>query len=139
SDSVSTLTSQLRATMASSDRAKFRAEAQRALKLHPSEPVLSLLVASESLAHRDPKTFAWLNRSMQLAPQWARPHHLAFRWLWQRGQGRQALLELRHAAAIDLDMVIEDVCRLGNVDAAWALEAAPTNEKRRAYLERAAM
>lgn len=138
-DGVSAQASELRKTMASSDRAKFRAQAYDALELHPSEPVLSLLVASEALAHRDPKTLAWLNRSMQLAPQWARPHQLAFRWLWQRGQGRQALLELKQAAAIDLDMVMDDVCRLGNVDAAWALEAAPQNDKRKAYLERASL
>ena len=138
-DGTAAQTSQLRKTMATSDRAKFRAEAYDALKLHPSEPVLSLFVASESLAHRDPKTLAWLNRSMQLAPQWARPHQLAFRWLWQRGQGRQALLELKQAGAIDLEMVMEDVCRLGNVDATWALEAAPDNENRKAYLERASL
>jgi|GEM_PF-2379378 len=138
-DGVSAQANQLRKTLATSDRAKFREQAYHALKLHPSEPVLSMLVASEALAHRDPKTLAWLNRSMQLAPQWARPHQLAFRWLWQRGQGRQALLELKHAAAIDLEMVMDDVCRLGNVDAAWALEAAPTNDKRKTYLERASL
>jgi tetratricopeptide (TPR) repeat protein len=138
-DGVTALASELRKTLASSDRAKFRAQAYEALKLHPSEPVLSLLVASEALAHRDPKTLSWLNRSMQLAPQWARPHQLAFRWLWQHGQGRQALLELKKAAEIDLDMVGEDVCRLGNVDAQWALDAAPNNHLRKAYLERASL
>ncbi|HTU58151.1 MAG TPA: O-antigen ligase family protein, partial [Polyangiales bacterium] len=138
-DGVSAQADQLRKTLAASDRTKFREQAYVALKLHPSEPVLSMLVASEALAHRDPKTLAWLNRSMQLAPQWARPHQLAFRWLWQRGQGRQALLELKLAAAIDLEMVMDDVCRLGNVDAAWALEAAPNNDKRKAYLERASL
>ena len=138
-DGASAQASQLRKTLATSDRATFRAQAYDALKLHPAEPVLALLVASEALSHRDPKTLAWLNRAMQLAPQWARPHQLAFRWLWQRGQGRQALLELKQAAAVDLDMVMEDVCRLGNVDAAWALEAAPSNDKRKAYLERASL
>jgi tetratricopeptide (TPR) repeat protein len=133
---VNALAGELRRSLASSDRPKFRAQALQALTLHPSEPVLSMLVASEALAHRDPKTLAWLNRSMQLAPHWARPHQLAFRWLWQRGQGRQALLELKQAASIDLEIAMEDACRLGRVDPSWALQVAPENELRHSYLER---
>jgi tetratricopeptide (TPR) repeat protein len=59
--------------------------------------------------------------------------------LWQRGQGRQALLELKQAAAIDIEMVMEDACRLGQVDADWAIAAAPNNELRRSYLERVSL
>lgn len=135
-DSVQARSAELRRLLANSAREEFRVKALSALKLHPSEPVLSLLVASEALAHQDPKALAWLNRSMQLAPHWARPHQLAFRWLWQHGQGRQALLELKQAAAIDLDVVMEDACRLGRVDAEWALSIAPHNDLRRSFLER---
>jgi tetratricopeptide (TPR) repeat protein len=73
---------------------------------------------------------------MQLAPSWARPHQLAFRWLWLTGQGPQALLELKLAAAIDLNIAMDDACRLGQVDAAWALAVAPDNSLRRSFMER---
>lgn len=132
--SVPALTAALRQRMASSDRAAFKAKAHEALVLHPSEPVLTLLIASEALAHDDPKTLAWLNRSMQLAPKWARPHQLAFRWLWKRGRGRQALLELKLATAIDNRIALHDVCRLGQVNADWALAVAPHNAQRAAFM-----
>lgn len=135
-EALPVLTREMRQSLASSERATFRRQALHALELHPSEPTLTLLVGSEALAQHDPKTLAWLNRSMHLAPKWARPHQLAFRWLWITGQGRQALLELKLAAAIDLDIVLEDACRLGRVDADWALAVAPDNALRRAYMER---
>jgi len=134
--SVPALTAELRAILAQGDRAAFKQKLGPALVLHPAEPVLTLLAASESLAHKDPKTLAWLNRSMQLAPGWARPHELAFRWLWQHGQGRQALLELKAAAAIDAAAITDTACRLGQVNAEWALAAAPDNDQRARYLER---
>ena len=130
------LEGELYAAQTRGDRAGFRSRLRAALELHPSEPSLALMAASESIAHKDPKSGAWLNRSMQLAPGWARPHVLAFRWLWQGGRGRQALLELRSAAEIDPSVAIEDACRLGSVDVAWVLESAPRNKFRREYLER---
>ncbi|HET8937368.1 MAG TPA: O-antigen ligase family protein [Polyangiales bacterium] len=134
-DQVQAEAGELRRLLASSEREAFQAKARRALELHPSEPVLTLLVASEAISHNDPKALAWLNRSMQLAPHWARPHQLAFRWLWQHGQGSQALIELKLAAAIDLAVVMEDACRLGQVNANWAVSVAPNNELRRSYFE----
>lgn len=134
--SVPALTGQLRSTLNLGNRAAFKRQLASALALHPSEPVLTLMAASESLAHKDPKTLVWLNRAMQLAPGWARPHQLAFRWLWQHGEGRQALLELKAAATIDPESVADAACRLGKVDADWALDVAPNNEHRASYLER---
>jgi tetratricopeptide (TPR) repeat protein len=96
------------------------------------------LAADEALARHDHLAGAWVNRSMQLAPGWARPHHLAFRWLWQNGQGAQALGELRAAGEIDLNAAMDDVCRLGRVDVDWVLRAMPQNDKRAQYLEVAA-
>jgi tetratricopeptide (TPR) repeat protein len=136
--SVPALTAELRKSLAVSDRAGFRRKLANALALHPSEPVLTLMAASESLAHKDPKTLVWLNRAMQLAPGWSRPHELAFRWLWQHGEGRQALVELKAAAAVDPASVADAACRLGQVDAEWALSVAPDNDRRPAYLERLA-
>lgn len=133
--SVPALSQQLRSALASSDRAKFRGLAIDALQLHPSEPVLTLLVATESQRHNDPKTPAWLNRSMMLAPKWARPHQMAFRWLWQQGSGEQALLELKLAAAVNMQVALQDICRLGRVDASWALAAIPRGEQRRRLME----
>jgi tetratricopeptide (TPR) repeat protein len=120
------------------DRPGFRQQLTAAVALHPSEPRLTLLAAEEALAHHDHLAGAWVNRSMQLAPGWARPHHLAFRWLWHNGDGAQALGELRAAAEIDLNTSMEDVCRLGTVDLEWVLRAMPRNDKRRDYLEIAA-
>ncbi|MET0384483.1 MAG: hypothetical protein ABW321_00925 [Polyangiales bacterium] len=134
-ESVPVLQAQLRKALNAGDRDGFRQQLRAALELHASEPVVMLLAASESAAHDDPKTFGWLNRAMQLAPGWARPHQLAFRWLWQRGQGRQALIELKAAAAIDPNLTASDACRLGRVDASWALAAAPENAQRRAYFD----
>ena len=136
--SVPALTAELRKSLNLGDRSTFKRKLATALALHPSEPVLTLMAASESLAHKDPKTLAWLNRSMQLAPGWARPHELAFRWLWQHGEGRQALLELKAAASIDPASIADAACRLGQVDAEGALLAAPDNERRVTYLERLA-
>lgn len=135
-NTVAALEGELYAAQTRGDRAGFRQQLRAALELHPSEPSLALMAASESIAHKDPKSGAWLNRSMHLAPGWARPHVLAFRWLWQGGHGRQALLELRSAAEIDPDVAIEDACRLGAVDVEWILESAPRNKFRRNYLER---
>ena len=136
--SVPALTADLRKSLMLSDRAGFRRKLAGALALHPSEPVLTLMAASEGLAYKDPKTLIWLNRAMQLAPGWSRPHELAFRWLWQHGEGRQALLELKAAAAIDPASIADTACRLGEVDAEWALTVAPDNERRTKYLERLA-
>jgi tetratricopeptide (TPR) repeat protein len=136
-EALSVLSTQLQQSQERHDRARFSRQLRAALHLHPAEPVLTLSAATESLIHRDPQTFAWLNRSMLLAPGWAQPHALAFRWLWQRGQGQQALLELKTAAAIDLNTVMGDACRLGRIDARWALAVAPDNQRRRAYFERA--
>jgi tetratricopeptide (TPR) repeat protein len=120
------------------DRPRFRRQLTAALALHPSEPRLTLLAADEALAHHDHLAGAWVNRSMQLAPGWSRPHHLAFRWLWQNGDGAQALSELRAAGEVDLNAIMDDVCRLGTIDLDWVLRAIPRNDKRRTYLEIAA-
>jgi tetratricopeptide (TPR) repeat protein len=135
-ETLPALEARLRQAQTSPDRGAFKRQLAAALRLHPAEPNLTLLAASEAAARRDPRTLAWLNRAMQLAPGWARPHQLAFRWLWQRGQGRQALLELKTAAAIDIDVATEDVCRLGRVDASWALGVAPHSDRRATFFER---
>lgn len=132
-ETVPALQARLSSALAQQNRPQFRQQLRAALYAHPAEPVLVLLAATESLTHRDPKTFAWLNRAMQLAPGWALPHQLAFRWLWQRGLGRQALLELKTAASIDSHAAEADACRLGKVDADWVLAVVPDNHLRRDF------
>jgi tetratricopeptide (TPR) repeat protein len=136
-ESLPAIQAQLRSSLAANDRPLFSRQLRAALHVHPSEPVLTLMAAIEAALHEDPKTLTWLNRSMQLAPGWSQPHQLAFRWLWQRGRGRQALIELKAAAAVDVTAALTDVCRLGRVDAEWALAAAPDTAERRDFLERA--
>jgi tetratricopeptide (TPR) repeat protein len=125
----------LRANTTQANRDAFQATLTRAVRLYPSEPLLALLAAAESLHFRDVKAGRWLNRAMELAPGWAAPHHLAFQWLWQRGRIGQALLELRLAAEVDPELVKDHACRLGRVQPDWALTAAPRGKNRKLYLE----
>jgi tetratricopeptide (TPR) repeat protein len=136
-ESLPAIQAELRRSLAANDRLLFSRQLKAALHVHPSEPVLTLMAATEAALHDDPKTLTWLNRSMQLAPGWGQPHQLAFRWLWHRGRGRQALVELKTAATVDVTAALTDVCRLGRVDASWALAAAPDTPERLDFLERA--
>jgi hypothetical protein len=83
------------------DRTAFRKTLRQAVLAHPSDPIIALQGASESVGHDDPAAGRWINRVMQLAPAWTGPHLLAARWLWNSGRHGQALLELGVAMRID--------------------------------------
>jgi tetratricopeptide (TPR) repeat protein len=136
SHQVRALNTRLRDLMASGDRVSFKRVLSHAMSVHPSEPGFALLGAEENVRHADAASGRWLNRAMQLAPGWAAPHALAFRWLWQRGRRSQALLELRAAAEVDPRANHDDLCRLAQANPLWALTAAPLDTvRRRVYLE----
>jgi len=134
--SLATFEGRLRVARERADRTQFASVLKAGLSLHPREPTLVLAAAAESLVHKDPGTLRWLNRAMQLAPGWARSHELAYLWLWQSGLGEQALLELRTTAELDWRLALEHVCRLGAVEARWALDVVPLGEGRQEFLER---
>jgi tetratricopeptide (TPR) repeat protein len=132
--SVSSLRGQLIRAREQIDRDKFSQILTSGLVLHPREPELTLAAATEALQYKDPKTLTWLNRSMLLAPGWPRTHEIAYLWLWQSGFGRQALLELKQAAAGDLWVAMPHLCKLGAVEAAWVLDVAPEHHGREHFL-----
>jgi tetratricopeptide (TPR) repeat protein/O-antigen ligase len=94
---VHAIQSRMRELIAAEDWPAFDAMAREAVLVHPSEPAFPLLVAHAALVRGDPRTPAWLNRAMTLAPGWASPHHHAARWLSLLGAHGQAWLELREA------------------------------------------
>jgi O-Antigen ligase len=137
--SIPALESSLTASMHSGQRSAFRETMQRAVKLHPAEPIFPIFAATEALRHDDPSTPRWLNRAMQLAPNWGAPHLLAFQWLWQRGHRSQALLEFKLAAERDhsRELLEHPLCGLAQRSGELALAAVPSGDHRRAVMEMA--
>jgi tetratricopeptide (TPR) repeat protein len=132
------LEASLRSAMHDGDRSVFRARLTKALRLHPSEPVLSLVAATEAVGARDRSAPRWLNRAMQQAPGWAGPHVLTFQWLMRVGRRPQAAVELRTAAAIDPLAAEQQLCDLVRSDVQLALQATPNKQPQRGkYLEMA--
>ncbi|MFW6023799.1 MAG: O-antigen ligase family protein [Myxococcota bacterium] len=121
------------------DRAGFEEHLARALRLHPSDPIVAVLAATEAVRHGDRRAPAWLNRAMSLAPSWPAPHLLAAKWLWARGARDQAMVELRAAAELAPGLTRRFICdTLGRAEDASALieRAAPRESAlRAAFLE----
>jgi tetratricopeptide (TPR) repeat protein len=95
------LETRLRAAVEDHDRQEFARQLQLALPAHPREPAFPILAAVEALGQRDPAAGRFINRAMQVAPNWAAPHLLAVQWLWGLGRPGQALIELREALQRD--------------------------------------
>lgn len=121
---------------ASRDRRAFAALLQRASLAHPSEPMLPILGAHEALTAGDPRAGRFINRAMLLAPGWAAPHVQAAQWLWNRGLRRQALIELRSAADLDLVATNSIICQMARAEPQAIVAAAPTSSVRTYFLER---
>ena len=111
---------------------------QRSMLAHPSEPMLAIFGAHAALRRGDPETGRFINRGMLLAPGWAAPHVQAVTWLWNRGLKRQALLELRAAAELELHVVRRSLlCPIVERDVQGVLDvAAPRGPSRLPFLER---
>jgi len=121
------------------NRGPFRALLDRAVRLHPSEPVFAVLAAHEALVQGDRRAPRWINRAMLLAPGWAAPHVQAFQWLWRSGRRPQALLEMRAAAEISPTVVRAYVCDVAAAGSQPVLKAAPrVRAERIEFLELAA-
>jgi hypothetical protein len=137
--SVPALETSLTASLHAGQRSAFRETLQRAVTLHPAEPSFPILAATEALRHDDPNTPRWLNRAMQLAPDWGAPHMLAYQWLWQRGHRSQALLEFKLAAERDRSQALieHQLCLLAHRNGELALAVIPAGAHRRPVMEMA--
>jgi tetratricopeptide (TPR) repeat protein len=94
------------------DAQAFDRVLREAARLHPSEPSIALLAATQAVRSGQGNAGRWLNRVMALAPTWPQPHALAGRWLWSLGAKDQALLELREAATRSPDAVRIPLCAI---------------------------
>lgn len=74
-------------------------EVTAAASAHPADPLVALSIARALAAAGDDRGGRWLNRSMELAPEWSAPHALAAHWLLAMGRTGQALTEANAAAA----------------------------------------
>lgn len=125
--------------IAADDSAQLKALLQRAVLAHPSEPMLAIIGAHAALRHREPIAGRFINRGMQLAPGWSAPHVQAAQWLWNRGLRRQAMVELRAGAELELSGIYSILCPMVVGDPVGAIETgAPRNRWRAAYLEQVA-
>ncbi len=129
----------LQAAFEARDRNKFRRQLEIGLRMHPSEPNLTLIAAAEALRDDDAAAYRWLNRTMQLAPRWHQPHLLAARRLLRKGRLLQALLEVRESELRRPGSARQPLCRVLAVkpDIDMLLRVAPPGEQRIAFLERA--
>lgn len=139
-DSLEGVRAELEAATGPGARPRFRATLERAVELHPAEPVVPLLAGAEAVLHDDPSAMRWLGRAMHLAPFWAAPHVQAARFLARAGHSDQALLEIREAATLAPRAPVDLACAMLELrpDAALLLRAAPPSEPHRAeFLEAA--
>ena len=88
------------------------AAAALAVRAHPAEPTFVLLGAADHVSRDTTEAIRWLNRSMQLAPEWPQPHVLSAEWLARRGRITQARLEYREAAGREPRSVRHLTCLL---------------------------
>jgi tetratricopeptide (TPR) repeat protein len=136
---VDTLIARLRTQLDEGDRKGFRETLRRAARTHPQQPEPAILAAAEAMRHDDASAGRWINRGMQLAPGWAEPHLQATRALWNRGHRKQALVELRTAAALDAHAARNVLCLIARGHAQLLVDAAPPKGSgRRPFLEAAA-
>lgn len=139
--SVRSLQDELTAALQTGNHERFEEHLRYGLALHPSEPAIAVLAATEAVHRDDPRALHWLNRAMALAPSWPAPHALAARWLWARGARDQAMLELRAAATISPGAAGPFICDelAPREDAAAHIDrAAPVGPLRPAFLAVAA-
>ena len=105
-------------------------ELTEAIQDHPLDAGLVLLAAWQAHRTQHPDAGRWLNRAMILAPDWAHPHHLAARALWNRGALAQAALELREAERRQPGLGRDTACEwVGAGQVATVLRAAPLEEE----------
>jgi tetratricopeptide (TPR) repeat protein len=118
----------------------FQATLRRGLALHPGEPAFALLAGSYAGSKGYEDGARWISIVMEEAPGWAAPHTVTARWLLERGQLDQALLEIREAEMRHPGSAREVLCevltRFPLIE--HLRRAAPSAEQQVRYLERAA-
>ena len=128
----------LRAALEAGDHVRVGELAVPALLAHPGEPTLVLYAANAALQRGDPRAGRWINRAMQLAPNWSGPHELAVHWLWRAGRTDQALLELREAVARDPNVTSQLLCKILRIKRDAVAKIVPRGPSRPVVLERSA-
>lgn len=125
--------------MESDDEGDFQATLRRGLALHPGEPAFALLAGMYAGSKGYGDAPRWLSVVMEEAPGWGAPHAVAARWLLQRGQLDQALLEIREAEERHPGSAQSVLCEvLARFPLTEHLErAAPGADLRVSYLDRA--
>ncbi len=109
--------------------------ARRVAREHPLDPSLALWVGHSLAREGNLRAFGWLNRAMELAPQWPSAHVQAADALARLGRLRQALLEVREAEERVPGSAEPVACRLAAVASeALVLELAP--EPKSAFVDR---
>jgi hypothetical protein len=68
---------------------------------HPADPYLPMVAASVAVRTHDRRSLRFVNRALQLAPNWYEPHFVLARVLIAHQLRSQAILELREAARLD--------------------------------------
>jgi tetratricopeptide (TPR) repeat protein len=125
--------------MESDHEGDFQATLRRGLALHPGEPAFALLAGTYAGSKGYGDAPRWLLVVMEEAPGWAAPHAVAARWLFERGQLDQALLEIREAEKLHPGSAQKVLCEvLARFPLMEHLErAAPGAGLRVPYLDRA--
>lgn len=128
------------AAMQADDEAMFVETLQRGLALHPSEPAFALLAGTYGGIKRHLDAGSWLSIAMDEAPGWAAPHAVAARLLFTEGQIDQALIEVRQAEERQAGSGHQVLCEIltGSPEMAILERAAPSEQRRSAYLNRTA-
>jgi tetratricopeptide (TPR) repeat protein len=119
---------------------RFETTLRQGLALHPNEPALALLAGTYAGSGRHPDTARWLSIAMEEAPGWGAPHAIAARWLFAGGRIDQALLEIREAEQRNAGRGHKVLCEILErfPQMKYIERAAPAEERRIAYLDRAA-
>lgn len=119
----------------------FNTALRHALLLYPAEPTFTLLAGHAALKHHKPNAIRWLNRTMQLAPNWPEPHALAAHWLYRAHYTDQALLEIRQTATREPAAAFPLACNIAQTsqNPEHMLRAAPRRPPNRiVFLDRVA-
>ena len=108
--------------------------AQSVTRDHPVDPLASLAVGTAFARHEHPHSLRWLNRTMELAPDWSAPHAVAANLLARRGALAQALVETFEAERRRAQSSGETLCWLAQSMDVEELTnvAAPRSESDRA-------
>lgn len=112
---------------------RAEAFARSVIKDHPADPLASLGVGIAFSRHDHTGSLRWLNRTMELAPEWSAPHEIASNVLARRGALPQALLESFEAERRRSGSSGETLCWLAETMSVEALIAigAPRSEEDR--------